>query len=229
MLTCIAVEDEPLALKRLKEYIGKIPYLELIAIFDNSLEALTFIHSHRPDVLFLDIQMDELSGIALMESLNYRPQVVFITAFDHYAIQGFQLQATDYLLKPFTLERFLQAAGRLHQPDKPERNIKDVLFLKTESRLEKVNLGDILYIEGIRDYRCLHLENGRLLTPETFEFLEKQLPQNQFCRVHKSYIVAILKIRLIERDRIVIGKEMIPISKTYKEKFYRLIKDKDVG
>jgi two-component system LytT family response regulator len=225
MLTCIAVEDEPLALKRLMEYIGKIPYLQLIAVFENSLEALTFIHSHKPDVLFLDIQMDELSGIAIMESLNYRPQVIFTTAFDKYAIQGFQLQVTDYLLKPFTLERFLQTAGRLQQSNNQERTVKDVLFIKTESRLEKVNLGDILYIEGMRDYRCLHLEHGRLLTPETFEFLEKQLPQNLFCRVHKSYLVAILKIRLIERDRIVIGKEMIPLSKTYKEKFYKLIKD----
>lgn len=226
MLTCIAVEDEPLALKRLKEYIGKVPYLELIAEFDNSLKALAFIHSHKPDVLFLDIQMDELSGITLIEGLNYRPQVIFTTAFDQYAVQGFELQVTDYLLKPFALERFLQAAGRLLQPGKMELGVKDVLFLKTNSRLEKVTLGDILYIEGMGDYRCLHLEHGRLLTPETFEYLEKYLPQHQFCRVHKSYLVAILKIRLVERDRVVIGKEMIPISKTYKERFYQLISAK---
>ena len=224
MLNCIAVEDEPLALKRLTEYIGKVPYLQLMCAFENSLEALAFIHTEKPDVLFIDIRMDEMDGIALIESLNYRPQVIFTTAFDQYAIQGFTLQAVDYLLKPYSLERFMQAAGRLQQNQIVTVQVKEHVFIKTEFRLERVNLADILYIEGMRDYRCLHLEHGKLLTPETFDDLEKQLPAAQFCRVHRSYMVAIAKIRLVERDRIVIGKEIIPVSKTYKDRFYGSIK-----
>src|SRR3569623_3117106 len=115
MLTCVAIEDEPLALKRLQEFINKISFLNLLKTFDNSLDALGYISGHKPEVIFLDIQMDELSGIQLLDSLNYRPQVVLITAFDSYAIKGFELQVTDYLLKPYTFERFLQAANRLDQ------------------------------------------------------------------------------------------------------------------
>lgn len=224
MLTCIAVEDEPLALKRLVEYIAKVPYLDLTASFENSLEALAFIQTEKPDVLFLDIRMDELSGIELIQTLNYTPQVIFTTAFDEYAVKGFQLQALDYLLKPYTLERFLQAAGRLQKGSTRTASQPVHLFVKSGFRLEKVSFGDITYIEGMRDQRCIHLEQGKLLTPETFDELEKQLPSAQFCRVHKSYLVSIAKIRLIERDRIVIGNEMIPVSKTYKDRFYGLIK-----
>lgn len=224
MLTCIAIEDEPLALKRLVEYIGKISYLDLTASFENSLEALAFIQTERPDVLFLDIRMDELSGIELIQTLDYSPQVIFTTAFDEYAVKGFQLKALDYLLKPYTFERFLQAVGRLSQSNTRIASQPVHLFVKSGFRLEKVSFVDITYIEGMRDQRCIHLEHGKLMTHETLDGLEKQLPFAQFCRVHKSYLVSIAKIRLVERDRIVIGKEMIPISMTYKDRFYDLIK-----
>lgn len=222
-LSCIAIEDEPLALKRLQGFIQKVPFLDLLAVFENGLDALGYLSNSRPEVIFLDIEMDELSGISLLESLSYRPKVVLVTAYDHYAIRGFDLQVTDYLLKPYTFERFLQAVNLLSVPSLPLTDVRSI-FIKTETRLEKVNLEDILYIEGKRDYRCIHFADKKMLTLETFIELDKQLPGDRFCRVHKSYMVAIEHIRSVERDRIVIGQDFIPISHTYKQQFYNHIK-----
>lgn len=222
MLKCIAVDDEPLALKRLQEFIRKVPFLDLQAGFDNSLQALAYLTTHQPPVVFLDIQMDELTGIQLLESLNYRPQVILTTAFEIYALKGFELQVTDYLLKPYSFSRFLQAVNRLEQTQ--DTVISGYLFIKTGSRLEKIDLSEIRYIEGMRDQRCIYLADKKVMTPETFGDLEKQLPVNHFCRVHKSFIVGLQHVRSVERDRIIIGQELIPVSETYKQQFYERIK-----
>ena len=224
MLKCIALEDEPLALKRLQEFIRKVPFLDFMEGFDNSLKALAYLTVQQPPVVFLDIQMDELTGIQLIESLNYRPQVILTTAFDHYALKGFELQVTDYLLKPYTFARFLQAVNRLDQPVSAGITLPDYLFVKTGSRLEKVGLDEIRYIEGMRDQRCIYLVDKKIMTSETFGELEKQLPASNFCRVHKSFIVGLRHIRSVERDRMVIGQGIIPISDTYKQRFYERIK-----
>ncbi len=222
---CIIVEDEPLAKLRLEEYVQKVPFLHLLHSFDNSLEAVGYLQREPVDLLLLDVQMDELSGIGLLESLPHRPEVILCTAFEGYALKGYELQVADYLLKPFSFERFLQAVLRVqdkllakHQPPAPA-----FLFIKTEHRLQKVPLDELLFIEGMRDYRRLHCVGGKLMTPETFKELEAKLPERLFCRVHKSYLVALGKIESVERDRIRIGKELIPVSETYKQQFYRLI------
>jgi len=222
MLKCIAVDDEPLALKRLQEFIGKIPFLDLQAGFDNSLLALAYLSKQQPPVVFLDIQMDELTGIQLLESLNYAPQVILTTAFEDYALKGFDLRVTDYLLKPYSFTRFLQAVNRLDQT--LSITSQGYLFVKTGSRLEKIDLTEVRYIEGMRDQRCIYLSDKKVMTPETFGELQKQLPTSHFCRVHKSYIVGIQHIRSVERDRLIIGQELIPISDTYKQEFYERIK-----
>ncbi len=218
---CIVVEDEPLAMERARGMINKLPYLELVAEFDNALEAIGYLKSNQVDILFLDINMDELSGIQLLETVNVEAQVIITTAYDQYALKGFELSVTDYLLKPYTLERFIQAVEKA-RANVPEQ--KNYLFVKTENRLEKVNLEDILFIEGMRDYRRIHTTSGKIMTLQSFTEFEKLLPPKVVCRVHKSYMVAIQKIDSIERSRIRIGKEYIPVSDTYKDSFFSLIK-----
>jgi DNA-binding LytR/AlgR family response regulator len=225
-IKCIIIEDEPLALERTREFVLKVPYLELIESFDNGLDAIGLLKEQNVQLIFLDIQMDDLTGIQLLESLNNKPKVIITTAFDKYALKGFELNVSDYLLKPFEFERFLQACDRIYEELKIQssNNDKNFLFVKTEYRLEKIELKDILFIEGMRDYRRIHLPNKKIMTLQTFRDLEEQLPANSFCRVHKSYIVSIGKIESVERDRIKIQNKMIPVSDTFKEEFYKMIR-----
>lgn len=226
IINCVIIEDEPLATERIKAFVLKVPFLKLLHCFDNAIEAIGFLKTEKVDLLFLDIQMDGFTGIQLLESINNRPDVIITTAFDKYALKGFDLNVADYLLKPYTFERFMQAATKVYDRhlSPPKNNHKNYLFVKTEYRLEKVDLDDILFIEGMRDYRCLHLPGKRIMTPETFGELENELPKENFCRVHKSFIVALAKIESVERDRIKISNELIPVSETYKESFYKLIR-----
>jgi len=225
-INCIIIEDEPLALERTKEYAIKVPYLELLKSFDNGIDAIGFLKEQDVQLIFLDIQMDDFSGIQFLESLNKKPKVIITTAFDKYALKGFELNVSDYLLKPFEFERFLQACERVHHElqNLTIKNNKNFLFVKTEYRLEKVDFKDILFIEGMRDYRRIHLSEERIMTLQTFKDLEQQLPTNSFCRVHKSYIVSIEKIESIERNRIKIQNKIIPVSETFKKRFYEMIK-----
>lgn len=223
---CIIIEDEPLALERTKNYVEKIPFLALEATFENSLEGLAYLKSYPVDVLFLDINMDELSGVELLESSNISSQVIITTAYQQYALKGFELNVTDYLLKPFTFQRFLQAVNKAQEnlsAKKSEPKV-DFIFVKTENRLEKIMLADILYIEGMRDYRRIHTTHKRVMTLQNFTELEQMIPAQEVCRVHKSYMVALSKIEAIERGRILIAKQRIPISATYKDSFFDKIR-----
>jgi len=224
MISCIIIEDEPLALKRTKEYVEKIPYLDLKNTFDNGFEAICFLKENQIDLIFLDIKMDELTGIELLESLDNKPYVVITTAYTEYALKGYELNVTDYLLKPFPIERFIKAVEKvaIQLVQKFEKN-RSFFFVKTDYKIEKVFFEDILFIEGMRDYRNIQTVSRKLLTLQTFSNLEKDLPDSLFCRVHKSYIVALPKIELIERNRIKIKDKMIPISETYKQNFFRKI------
>ena len=226
--TCIIIEDEPLALERTKAFVNKIPFLNLCDTFDNALNGLAFLKSNQVDLLFLDINMDELSGIELLESSKINSQVIITTAYQEYAIKGYELNVTDYLLKPFTFDRFLKAVIKAQENMKPvvTTNAIEYIFVKTESRLEKINLCDILYIEGMRDYLRIHTINKKIMTLQNFSELEKIIPSNQVCRVHKSYMVGVHKIESIERSRIKIANQIIPISETYKEAFFQIINNK---
>jgi len=222
---CIIVEDEPLALERTGSYVRKLPYLSLLATFDNATDALVFLRSNSVDLIFLDINMGGFSGIQLLETANIKAEVIITTAYNEYALKGFDLNVTDYLLKPFTFARFLQAV------DKAQANLtkvetagdKKFIFVKTEYRLEKLLLAEVLYIEGMRDYRRIHTLNKKIMTLQTFRHFEEEIPAAMICRVHKSYMVAIDKIDSVERDRIRIKDVLIPISETYKKAFFELI------
>lgn len=224
--TCIIIEDEPLALERTAIFIRKIPFLDLQATFDNALEGLAYLQSNEVDLLFLDINMDELSGIELLESSKINSQVILTTAYQEYALKGYELNVTDYLLKPFTFNRFVQAVNKAHGNlrSTPVEIPNDFIFVKTENRLEKIILTDILYIEGMRDYRRIHTTTKKIMTLQNFKSLEQVIPSNLVCRVHKSYMVALKKIDSIERSRIKIASKIIPISDTYRAAFFEKIK-----
>ena len=226
--TCIIIEDEPLALEKTRDFVSKTPFLHLSATFDNALTGLSYLNNNKVDLLFLDINMDELSGIELLESSKISSQVIITTAYPEYALKGYELKITDYLLKPFTFNRFLQAVNKA-QENIVHRNLDsqpEFIFVKTEYRLEKIMLNEIVYIEGMRDYRRIHTVNKRVMTLQNFSEFEKIIPSNIVCRVHKSYMVAINKIVSIERNRIKIADQLIPVSETYKETFLQLINSK---
>lgn len=224
-INCIAIEDEPLALKKLAGFINKIEYLSLCQTFDNAIEAISYLKRNSVDLIFLDIQMEEFTGIQFLETIKQRPKVIITTAYDKYAVKGYELDVADYLLKPFTFERFVQAVEKVFNAinEKVTSVSNDYVFVKTEHRLEKIKVSEILYVEGMNEYLRIVTEEKKIMTLQNFKSIEEILPKDNFIRVHKSYLVAIDKIESIERNRIKIKKMLVPISDTYKERFYNKI------
>lgn len=229
-IKCIVVEDEPLAMQKLVGFIDKVDDLEVARTFDNAIAALAWLKRERVDLIFLDIQMEEFTGIQFLETLRTRPRVILTTAYDKYAVKGYELEVDDYLLKPFTFQRFLQAVERVAHRLKEAREAPqslpepaEFLFVKTEYRLEKVRVADILYVEGMNEYLRIVTPTAKIMTLQRFKTLEEALPAAAFCRVHRSWLVAIDKIDHIERNRIRIGEQLIPIGETYKRSFFKKI------
>lgn len=224
-INCIIIEDEPLAQERIKGYLQKLPFLQLMATFDNGIDALLYLQANTVDLIFLDINIGEISGIQLLQAMHTSTEVIIITAYHEYALKGYELNVTDYLLKPFTFDRFLQAVEKVKN-NLFRREVaidKKFIFVKTEYRLEKLLLSDVLYIEGMRDYRKIHTIHKKMMTLKTFREFEADIPPAIICRVHKSFMVAIDKIDAVEKDGINIQGLVIPVSDTYKKRFYQLI------
>lgn len=228
-INCIAVDDEPLAIEKLKAFIGKLPQLQLVATFGRASDAIGFIRNNSVQLLFLDIQMDGITGIEMVEQMIEKPQVIFTTAYNEYALKAFELAVTDYLLKPYTFDRFKLAVNKAidyisWQEAAVQSNSSpvDYIFVKSGYKLVKIFLNDILYIEGMRDYQCIVTPTEKILASHSFQELEKTLPRG-FVRCQKSYMVSLSKIESIENDRIKIGSKYIPIGDTYKEAFYKMI------
>lgn len=239
-INCIAVDDEPLALDIIVNYVSKVPFLNLLKTFDNAMETINFVKENKVDLLLLDIQMDELTGIQLLNIIQPKPMVIFTTAYDSFAIQGFELEAIDYLLKPISFERFLKAVNKAYDKmnfpavsQKPEPIIlkqnENYFFVKTEFRYEKVNFDEILYVEGMGDYLRIVTKTKKIMTLQNFKRMEETLPPDLFCRVHKSYIIAFNKIESIERNRIKITDQLIPISDSYKKIFFDIFDKMKLG
>ncbi len=233
-LKCIAIDDEPLALRKVVDYIEKIPFLKLVAQFDNGLEALSYLKQHNVDLIYLDIQMPDIKGTQLVSILKNKPQVIFTTAYDQYALEGYQLDATDYLLKPIAFDRFLESAQKALDrmafvptisENETEQN-EGFLFVKTENKWRKVVINDILYIEGLKDYLSIYTTTERILTLQNFNSLLEKLSNDQFVRVHKSFVVAITQIQELEKSRVFINEKWIPVSDTYRTAFFNLLKAK---
>jgi DNA-binding LytR/AlgR family response regulator len=225
------VDDEPLALDLLESYVAKTPFLHLAGRCNNALAALDILHNVHIDLVFLDIQMPELNGLELAKMIGDNTKVIFTTAFQQYALEGFKVSALDYLLKPISYQEFLQAAGKAVKWFEMLRNTPAVepanasIFVKTEYRLVQIFLNQILYIEGLKDYVKIYLENTNepILSLMSMKSLEERLPRDKFMRVHRSFIVQLDKIKTIERNRIVFGKIHIPISETYKDLFMEFL------
>ncbi|MCX6249268.1 MAG: LytTR family DNA-binding domain-containing protein [Bacteroidetes bacterium] len=235
-INCIAIDDEPLALDIIKDYCDRVPFLNLIRTFDNAMESIEFIRNNQIDLIFLDIQMEELTGIQLLNALKHRPYVIFTTAYDNYAIQGFDLDVMDYMLKPISFERFVKGVDKVYEKMKLDMLAKSgtgtdggigsslpYFFVKTETRMEKVRYADVLYVEGMGDYWRIFTTSKKIMSLLNYKKLEELLPSSQFVRVHKSFIVALDKIESIERNRIKIADRLIPISETFKKSFFDLI------
>lgn len=235
-LTCYIIDDEHLAQEILEEYISKVYFLELKGTFMSPLEAAGPLEKDKPDLLFLDINMPELDGLSFIPMLNPKPMIILTTAYDQYALKAFELEVKDYLLKPFSFERFYKGVLRLYQeqspkqqPEKKEgkaelKNEQEFLFLKVGHRIQKIATRDILFVEGMKDYLRIHTAKDKIMTLLNFAKLEELLPPQDFARVHRSFLVAIDKIDHIEKNRIRIANQIIPISDTYAEAFYKLLK-----
>lgn len=221
-LRCVIVDDEPLAIDLLKAYVVQTPYLELVATFENPLAAIETLRSGNIQVLYLDINMPQISGLEFSKTLPPSTRVIFTTAYEQYAIEGFRINALDYLLKPISYTEFLQASNKAMEWFKLiDTNEASSIFIKSGYRMEKIELNDILYIENQKDYVKFHLEgvSEPISSLMSMQSLDEKLPAKQFMRVHRSFIVNLNKIKTIERNCIVFGKEYIPVSDTYKDRF----------
>ena len=230
-INCIAIDDEPLALSKLEGFIQRIPDLFLLKTFDNAIEAIGWLKENQADLIFLDIQMEQLTGIQFLEATGTTSKIIITSAYDHYAVKGYDLNVTDYLLKPFSFQRFIQAVNKVMDYYSQNPNKKSVstgndtfIFVKTEYRLERIDIDQILYIEGMKDYLRIVCRDKKIMTLQNFSKLEESLPAGKFCRVHKSYIVSIDKIKSIERNIILIADQRIPVSNTYRDSFFSRIK-----
>jgi DNA-binding LytR/AlgR family response regulator len=232
LIRVVAIDDEPLALQLVRGYVEKTPFLELAGAFDNPVEAVTFIGSSDVDLVLLDVQMPDLTGTELARVISGGPKVIFTTAYEKYALEGFRLDAVDYLLKPFSYAEFLKAVQKaeklieLERKELPELEVRnDFLFIKSDYKIRRINFSEIHYIEGLKDYVKIFLngEKKPVLSLSTLKALEARLPDDKFMRVHRSYIVNLETVRVIERNRIVYGEVRIPVTDQYKDNFQRFL------
>ena len=233
---CIAIDDEPLALQLVESYIKRTPFLNLIGTYGSAEEAMPTIQNEKIDVAFLDIQMPDFSGLQVSKMLSPETKVVFITAHDRFAIEGYKVNAVGYLLKPISYDEFLDVAMKVQgmiqkdstpvasSPSQPEQR---TILVKSDYKMLQIPIKDIIYIEGLKDYVKIYIENEKdpIVSLLCMKSLETKLPENQFCRVHRSYIVQTSKCRVIEKGRIVIGNNTIPISDSYRASFFERLQN----
>jgi two-component system LytT family response regulator len=247
-LKCIAVDDEPLALDIIEDYVSKVPFLELVKRTENAIEALQLVQAGGIDLVFLDIQMPDLTGIQFLKIANNKASYILTTAYSQYALESYDLNVSDYLLKPIAFDRFYKAVEKVHNQHKNNAEpvavaapvavvtpvaaavqpVQDFIFVKTEHKIQKIELSDILYIEGLKDYISIFTKTERVITLQNMKKMEETLPSTQFIRVHKSYIIALDKIESIERSRIAICGKIIPIGDTYRDEFFKRIENKNI-
>ena len=231
MITCVIIDDEPLAAELLQTYVEREPQLKLLAIFNDAQDGADFIRTHKTDLIFLDIQMPHLNGLQLLKSLETPPMVIFTTAYSEYAAQGFELDAIDYLLKPFDIKRFQRAAAKAceyHKSlGKTDAENNPYIFIKSEYQVIKINYDDIRYIEALDDYIKIYTTNTRpVLTLMTLKNILEKLPDDKFARVHRSYIISLGKIDSVRNKRIKIGEVEIPIGSSYSDNINKVIEKK---
>jgi DNA-binding LytR/AlgR family response regulator len=229
VINCLLIDDEPLALQLLEDYVNKTPYLKLAGKFEEPMQALLQLESREIELLFLDIKMPDISGINFFRSLSYKPEVIFTTAYSEYAIDGFELNAMDYLLKPISFEKFLAASNRVkdyieRKNTKPVKE-KDYFFINASHKLQKIFYDDILYLEGLKDYTKIHLAscNSPLIILHNLKYFEDLLEPGEFIRIHRSYIISIRKAVTVSRKSVTIQSVELPVSDNYRESFFSVV------
>ena len=225
MIRCLAIDDEPLALELLEDNISKVPFLQLVAACDSVKDAMKVMQQEQVDLIFLDIQMPGLTGLQFIESMTEKPMIILITAYKQYALEGYNLDVLDYLVKPVSLDRFIKACNKANQLFELRSNRKNALasakleyiFVNADYKLIKVTLADIIYIEGLKDYIKIHLKSAQhpLVTRMPIKTIEEQLPPDQFIRIHKSYIVSVSFITAIRKSSVFIDSLELPLGDTY--------------
>lgn len=238
-ISCIIVDDEPMALNLVESYVEKTPFLSLKKKCESAIEAMEFIKSEPVDLLFLDIQMPDLTGIEFSKMLPKETRVIFTTAFDQYALEGFKVEALDYLLKPFDYAEFLAAANKAHtwfnlintKSENVVSDEKEFLFVKSEYKQLRIKLADVLYFEGWKDYIKIWVKDNPkpILTLMSLKSLEEELPETHFMRVHRSFIVSLKNVEVVERSQIIINEQRITVSDQYKPKFLEFINDNSLN
>jgi len=239
MIKVVAIDDEPMALCIVEEYINKTPFLELKGLYTDSVEALTYVQGNSVDLIFLDINMPDLTGLQFLNALEKKPMVIFTTAYSEYALKSYEYRAIDYLLKPIEFERFLKAALRAKEEfeskqkhmdtesiQKNDSQISDYIYIKSGTELHKIFIKDILYIEGTGNYISIICQDKRTMTLTKMSEIINLLPENRFVRIHKSYIISMNHVEKIERHQLTIKNMKIPIGITYRESFFKLISQK---
>ena len=231
-IRCLIVDDEPLALDVLETYIGRVDNLELVCRCNNAVEAYNCLQTEHIDLMFLDIQMPKLTGIDFLKSLTNPPKVIFTTAYRDYAVEGYELNAVDYLLKPISFDRFLKAIAKVtpqeHKPTATiaasEQDYKDAfIYLKADKKMVKVMLSDILYIESLKDYIRVKTETKEIISYQKISFLEEKLPADKFLRIHRSFIIALDKVQAFSATAVDLGKNEIPIGRLYKNEVLQIL------
>jgi two-component system, LytTR family, response regulator len=227
MIRCVVIDDEPLARQLLSDFIKKVPELQLEGSFSNALKALEKVRKHQVDVLFLDIQMPDITGIEFLKTLDHKPLVIFTTAFAEHALQGFELDVADYLLKPFDFNRFLKSINKISQRLKSESKSdtaekSDSFFIKDGTKLVKVELSTIRYIKGSREYVTIITGDKKIMSLQTMKSLEEILPQ-EFIRIHNSYIISLPAVETLFKNKLQVGGEVFPIGITYKKKVFEAL------
>lgn len=240
MLTCLIVEDEPLARNLMTEYVSKVSFLRLVDACASPLAALEILRSQSIDVLFMDIQMPEISGISLLKTLHRKPMVVLTTAYSQYALEGYELDVVDYLLKPITFERFLKAVDKISQrttlppPSVPTTGNEsapapEFVFVKDGTKHIRINLMDILYVEGLKDYVTIHTKTQKIVTLQRLKSLEEQLPADKFLRIHHSFIVGVHAIDAVHKGEVKVGQALLPVSESYRKMLRDFIERNQIG
>ncbi len=223
MLHCVIIDDEPIARKGLKEYINDVDFLQLAGEFENPMKAMDLLMVQQVDLIFLDIQMPKITGLEFLRSLANPPAVIFTTAYPQYAVDGFELNAVDYLLKPFSFERFWKAVLKVKLLQESGKTAvqanaaRDYFFIKSDSKLVKIHYHDILFVEALQNYVAIHTVDKKLITYLTFKSVEEHLPADQFLKIHKSYIISLARVDSIEGNEVRIGQHSLPISRTSKD------------
>lgn len=228
-IKCVITDDEPTACEGLKRYVERVDFLSLMTVCEDAIQLNTFLQTEQPDLLFLDIEMPYLSGLELLASLTHPPHVIITSAYEQYALKGYELDVTDYLLKPISFDRFLKAVNKVHNIMQREECLEqssDYLFVRSDRQMHKVFFKDVVVIEGLENYVCIYTESSKLLVRSTMKRMMEVLPKGLFLQVHKSHVVNLEKIDKIDGNRIIVGQHTIPIARNFRDEvFARILKN----